>query len=92
VEAIRITGNNIHLVAASIEGTVEDDKDGKQFIRTHRKVVRNVDRIWPGFFLTKVRNKQLAYPSRLFYRNYVEPTEDVEDFVVFLEKLGTPED
>jgi hypothetical protein len=92
VDALKVTGNNIHVVAELIEGTVETAQDGKTFIRTHRKVVKNVDNIWPGFFLTKVRKKTLAYPSRLFYRNYVEPTEDVEDFVVFLEKLGSPED
>jgi hypothetical protein len=91
VEVFRVTDDNLDEVCEAIEGVI-NEKDGVRFVKTNRRVVRNADRIWPGFYITRVGKKLLAYSPRLFHRNYVEPTEDVLGWVNFLDSLGAPED
>lgn len=70
IEATEITDANIGEVAKLI-GTLKE-KGGQKFIQLDRRVVPNVSRAFPGWFVTRLGSNFRAYAPRVFEDQFVE--------------------
>ncbi|MET0786257.1 MAG: hypothetical protein ABWY25_06085 [Paenisporosarcina sp.] len=83
VEAVEITEENINELAEFI-GTVRTKDNGSPYIQVDRRLVPNVFRVYPGFWMTKMGDNIRCYSKRIFKEQFVETTSDIEDWVNFL--------
>jgi hypothetical protein len=65
VEAVEITEENIEQVAEFV-GTVRKKDDGTSFIQVDRRLIPNVYRVYPGFFMTKMGDNVRCYSPKIF--------------------------
>lgn len=83
VEAVEITEENLFEIAKFV-GTVRKMGDGKSFIQVDRRLVPNIDRVYPGFFLTRMGDNIRCYSPKIFKQQFELATvqlvthEDVE--------------
>lgn len=84
VRAVEVTTENIHEVAEFV-GTVreKEDKSGL-YIQVDRTLIPNLDRVYPGFFLTKMGNNFRCYSPRAFREQFTESTPEAEAWMHFL--------
>lgn len=79
VEAIEVTEENIAELAPLI-GELKERPDGTPFIYVTRKRIL-VDRVYIGYYVTKMGNNIHCYSKRLFDQQFVELTDDIQEFV-----------
>lgn len=90
VEAVEVTNENIRDLA-KIVGTIKfDENTGAPYILVDRKKVPNVYRVTPGYWVTKVDNKIRAYSHNSFHAQFIESSEQIEEWVKFMNS-STPE-
>jgi hypothetical protein len=65
VEAIEITEENIFQLAEFI-GTVRKKEDGTSYIHVDKRLVPNVFRVYPGFFMTRMGENIRCYSPKIF--------------------------
>lgn len=70
VEAVEITNDNIRQIAKLI-GTLRK-KDGEWFISVDRRIIPNIDRAYPGWFLTKLEDNYRVYAPKPFRAQFIE--------------------
>lgn len=92
VEAVEITTDNINEVAKLV-GTLREKDDGSPYIQVDRRLVPNVYKVYPGFWMTRMGNNIRCYSSHIFQAQFVGVTEEIEGFLSHLGVDGaTPED
>lgn len=79
VEAIEVTEENIRDVARGLNiGTVKfDEETGEPYILVDKKKIPNVNRVHPGYFVTKMGNNIRCYNPQVFPQQFTEITEDI---------------
>jgi hypothetical protein len=87
VEAVEITAENINEVAKYI-GDVREREDGTQYILVDRRLVPNVFKVYPGFFMTKMGENIRCYSRKIFKEQFVEEDESIRPWLEFMEKQG----
>lgn len=85
VEAVEITAENITEVAKYI-GDVREREDGTQYILVDRRLVPNVFKVYPGFFMTKMGENIRCYSRKIFKEQFVEEDESIRPWLEFMEK------
>jgi hypothetical protein len=65
VEAVEITEENI-LEIAEFVGTVRKKEDGTSYIQVDRRLIPNVYRVYPGFFMTRMGDNVRCYSPKIF--------------------------
>lgn len=85
VSAMEITKENITELAKYI-GTIEETADGSKFIQVDPKLVPNVTRVFPGFYMTRMGDYVRCYSRRVFFEQFTPLTGDIQKWVTFLEK------
>jgi len=85
VEAMEITKDNIGEVSKYI-GDLEENADGGQFIRVDPRLVPNITRVYPGFYMTRMGDYIRCYSRRVFFEQFTPLTGDIQKWVTFLEK------
>ena len=65
VEAIEITEENIFELAEFI-GTVRKKEDGTPYIHVDKRLIPNVFRVYPGFFMTRMGDNVRCYSPKIF--------------------------
>lgn len=85
VEAIEITAENITEVAKYI-GDVREKEDGTQYILVDRRLVPNVFKVFPGFFMTKMGENIRCYSRKIFKEQFIEEDESIKPWLEFMEK------
>lgn len=85
VEAVEITAENINEVAKYI-GDVREREDGTQYILVDRRLVPNVFKVYPGFFMTKMGENIRCYSRKIFKEQFVEEDESIRPWLDFMEK------
>lgn len=83
VEAVEITTENIHEVAQFI-GTLRGEDTDQPYIQVDRKLVPNVFKVYPGFWMTKMGSNVRCYSSHIFKAQFIEVTPSVKSFIEFL--------
>jgi hypothetical protein len=91
VEAIEITTENIAEIAVWV-GELRE-KDGKPYIFVNRNVVPGIDRVYPGYFMTRLGDNIRCYNKRVFAAQFTPATEDIETWVNYIREINntTPE-
>ena len=84
VEAVEITAENINEVAKYI-GDVREREDGTQYILVDRRLVPNVFKVYPGFFMTKMGENIRCYSRKIFREQFVEKDETIQPWLDFMD-------
>jgi hypothetical protein len=87
VEAVEVTTANIAEVAKYV-GDLREKEDGTPYILVDRRLVPNVFRVYPGFFMTKMGENVRCYSRKIFKEQFTETDEKINAWVEF---MNTPE-
>jgi hypothetical protein len=85
VEAIEVTTENINDIAKHV-GTLRTKDNGTPYIQVDRRLVPNIFRVYPGFWMTKMGDNIRCYSKRAFLEQFVESNPDIEKWVDTLNK------
>ena len=83
VEAIEITAENLNDIAEMV-GTIRTTVDDKVYIQVDRRLIPNIDRVFPGFWLTRMGKNIRCYSAKVFNEQFTEVTDDIKSWVDFL--------
>lgn len=89
VEAVEITVDNIDEVAKYV-GEVREKDDGTPFIYVDRRLVPNVFRVYPGFFMTRMGDYIRCYSKKAFHEQFILAEANVLNWVEFLNDNDAP--
>lgn len=89
VDAVLITEENIAEIAELV-GLLRHKDDGSPFIQVDKRLVPNVYRVYPGFWLTKMAENYRCYSGRVFLDQFVKNTAIVDDGVKIIQAHATP--
>ena len=84
VEAVEITKDNIAEVAQHV-GDLRYREDGSPFILPDRRLVPNVVRVFPGYFMTKMGENIRCYSPKIFKEQFVEKTDGIQPWLDYLD-------
>ena len=88
VEAVEVTAENINEVAKYI-GDVREREDGTQYILVDRRLVPNVFKVYPGFFMTKMGENIRCYSRKIFKEQFIEKTAEVQPWIDFMDQQAS---
>lgn len=83
VEAVEVTEENIEEIAELV-GTLRAKDNGQPYIQVDRRLVPNIYRVYPGFWMTRMGDNIRCYSKRIFEEQFVENSEDIEPWVKFI--------
>lgn len=83
VEAVEVTTENISEVAKYV-GDLREKEDGTPYILVDRRLVPNVFRVYPGFFMTKMGENVRCYSKKIFKEQFMPQTEEIKPWVDFM--------
>jgi hypothetical protein len=89
VDAIEVTADNIADVAKYV-GDLREDEDGTVYILVDRRLVPNVARVFPGFFMTKMGKNVRCYSRKIFKDQFIVQTDEIKPWVDFMAGNGPP--
>jgi hypothetical protein len=90
VEAVQITKENIEEVARFI-GTVEHKEDGTPYIFVDRRILPQLHRVYPGFWMTKMGDQIRCFSGRIFDEQF-EPKTPVNKDQLHIHFVGDTDD
>lgn len=78
VQAVEVTEDNIEEIAQLI-GKLRHKGNGDPFIQVNFRIIPNVPRVYPGYWLTRVGEDNMrCYSKRMFSELFVKPGGFVE--------------
>lgn len=80
VEAVEVTPDNIAEIAPLV-GTLKEKADGTPFIQVNQRLVPNVFRVYPGFWVTKLDETIRCYSKKAFFAQFMEANDDILSWV-----------
>jgi hypothetical protein len=83
VEATEVTAENIAEVAELI-GTLREKDNGTPYIAVDRRLVPNLYRVFPGFWLTRMGDNIRCYSKRVFKQQFVGWDVEIQAWVDFM--------
>jgi hypothetical protein len=83
VEAIEVTEENIEEIAKYV-GELRERDDGTPFIYVDRRLVPNIFRVYPGFWMTRMGDNIRCYSRKVFLEQFTEMTPNINSWVEFL--------
>src|SRR5690606_6334434 len=87
VEAVEITDDNIEAISEFV-GTLKQKEDGSPYLLVDRRLVPNVYRVYPGFWMTKMGDNIRCYSKRVFTDQFIQSPEPIMNWVDFIN--GSP--
>lgn len=85
VEAVEVTLENIEEVAKFV-GDLKEKEDGTKYILVDRRLVPNVYKVYPGFFMTKMGENVRCYSRKIFNEQFIHKTPEMDPWLEFMEK------
>ena len=83
VEAIEVTTENIAEVAKYV-GDLREKEDGTPYVLVDQRLVPNVDRVYPGFYMTRMGENVRCYSKKIFREQFIEQDDKVKQWVDFV--------
>ena len=90
VQAVEVTTANIAEVAKYV-GDLREKEDGTPYILVDRRLVPNVFRVYPGFFMTKMGENIRCYSRKIFKAQFTEMDEQIRPWIEFMDKAEAAE-
>jgi hypothetical protein len=87
VQAVEVTAENISEVAKYV-GDLREKEDGTPYILVDRRLVPNVERVYPGFFMTKMGENVRCYSRKIFTEQFMEQSEEIKPWIEFMTGSG----
>lgn len=87
VEAVEVTEGNIAEIAKYV-GELKAKDDGTPFIFVDRRLVPNVYRVYPGFYMTRMGDHIRCYSRKVFHEQFTESSPEIQVWVDFLNAGG----
>lgn len=84
VNAVEVTDENLEEVAKLVGDLEVDGETGARFILVDHRKVPNVNRVFPGFFMTKMGRQVRCYSRRIFHQQFVLKDDNVQAWLDFL--------
>lgn len=78
VQAVEVTAENIAEVAKYV-GDLREKDDGTPYILVDRRLVPNVFRVYPGFFMTRMGENVRCYSRKIFKEQFIQETEQIKE-------------
>jgi hypothetical protein len=88
VEAVEITEENIAEIAPLIGELREREDDKTKFIYVDRRLVPNIWRVYPGFFMTKMGDNIRCYSRRVFLEQFVLTDDSIDQWCTYIDGLA----
>ena len=85
VEATEVTIENIAEIAELI-GVLKEKDNGTPYIAVDRRLVPNLYRVYPGFWMTKMGDNVRCYSKRVFKQQFVETNSEIESWVAYMDQ------
>lgn len=85
VEAVEVTTDNIDDIAEFV-GTLRKKENGTPYIQVNRRLVPNIIRVYPGFWMTKMGDNIRCYSKRAFEEQFVLTTPNIESWVEYMNR------
>ena len=83
IEAIELTEENLAEFAPLI-GTLRTKEDGTPYIQVNWKLVPNIYRVYPGFWMTRRGDNIHCYSPKVFARQFTNITPDIQVWIDYL--------
>lgn len=83
VQAIEITAENIEELAAHI-GTISEKADGTKYIQVDRLRIPNIERVYIGFYMTKMGRNIRCYSNRAFTMQFIENDDAIRTWIDYM--------
>jgi hypothetical protein len=83
VEAVEVTEENIGEIATYV-GELRSKDDGTPFIFVDRRLVPNIFRVYPGFFMTRMGDHIRCYSRKVFFEQFTASTPEIQTWVDFM--------
>lgn len=83
VEAVEITEENISEIAGYV-GELKQKEDGTSFISVDRRLVPNIFRVYPGFYMTRMGDHIRCYSRKVFNEQFTGMTPEIKVWVDFM--------
>lgn len=80
IDSLKITKENIAEVAKFV-GTLVDQDGPNPYIVVDRRLVPNVIKVFPGYYLTRMDKSVRCYSGFTFKKNFVEVTASIEELI-----------
>lgn len=89
VEAVQVTEENINEIAEFV-GTICKKDDGTPYIQVDRRLIPNVFRVYPGFWVTRLNDNIRCYSSKIFNQQFSNMTDEAQTWIDFLSDHEAP--
>jgi hypothetical protein len=83
VEAVEITEENIEELAPFI-GVLRKKESGQVYIQVDKKLVPNIFRVFPGFWMTRMGDNVRCYSKRIFEEQFVVNSPQISPWVDYI--------
>ena len=83
VDAVEITTENIEEVAKLV-GDLREEENGIRYILVDPRLVPNVDRVYPGYYMTKMGRNVRCYSRKIFKDQFTEKNDAIQPWLDFL--------
>lgn len=87
VEAVEVTKDNIEEIAKYV-GDLKEKEDGSLYILVDRRLVPNVFKVYPGFYMTKMGENVRCYSRKIFRDQFMEKTDDIQPWIDYMSGDG----
>lgn len=82
VDAVEVTKDNIEQLAEELKiGVIKNKEDGTPFIQVDKRMVPNVYRVFPGYWVTKMGDNVRCYSKKVFHEQFIENTPDIQKWI-----------
>lgn len=82
VSACEVTVDNIEEISKYV-GELKS-KEGTPYIQVDRRLVPNIYRVFPGFFMTRMGDNIRCYSRKVFTEQFKEQTPEIKQWVDFM--------
>lgn len=83
VDAVEVTTENIAEVAKFV-GDLREKEDGTPYILVDTRLVPNVLRVYPGFYMTKMGENVRCYSRKIFREQFMVQTPEIKPWIEFM--------
>lgn len=83
VEAVEVTVANIADISKFV-GDLREKEDGTPYILVDRRLVPNIDRVYTGFFMTKMGDNIRCYSRRIFRDQFMVQDDHIKPWVDYM--------
>lgn len=93
VEAIEITTENIEELSQYI-GKIRHQGNGSPYIFVDRRFIQGVEKVYPGFWMTRMGDNIRCYSKKIFLDQFTESTPEAQAWLAIFhdtEKKDPPD-